>query len=348
MEASYSLERHCYDGVCHCDWRLTLYNCIESQAIRNIYIATIIISVLVSVVVFCSALGIRLLEFYIVSHRHCTNFIGERTQESHKSISKSWLPSPRTVDIIGLTLLCSPFFTNNTLSLTAGIVAKSKPKVAACVTTAVLYCGSRLIQTLNKHLKKFNPTGERYKKVKSGLFKIYSIMSLIAACLFLFGAQCLIYGAIRDLILKNYIGSVFLCAIWNLLAPATTVFVEISILFSPQVNDKPKIIPLESSGNEQTTTVFDTQNAIKSSGGANMTFEDTLTNGALENLNMKYENALNKHNGKPAFGLTHHEDNYHLQSSTANPLYIDDIEVQDGFYELQRQNSRVKLIDKKY
>jgi hypothetical protein len=102
-------------------------------------------------------------------------------------MSNSWLPSPRTVDIIGLALLCSPLFTNNTLSLTAGILAKSNPKAAgtciqllylfwtfyvACVTTSVLYCGSRLIQTLNKHLKKFNPTGERYKKVKMGLFKV--------------------------------------------------------------------------------------------------------------------------------------------------------------------------------
>jgi hypothetical protein len=50
MESSYSLEQHCYDNVCHCDWRLTLYGCVESQAVRIIYIFNIVISALVSVV----------------------------------------------------------------------------------------------------------------------------------------------------------------------------------------------------------------------------------------------------------------------------------------------------------
>lgn len=32
-----SLARVCVDGVCHCDWRLTLQNCVESKAMTIIH-----------------------------------------------------------------------------------------------------------------------------------------------------------------------------------------------------------------------------------------------------------------------------------------------------------------------
>jgi hypothetical protein len=34
---SHTLDRICIDGVCHCDWRLTLQNCVESQAMTIIH-----------------------------------------------------------------------------------------------------------------------------------------------------------------------------------------------------------------------------------------------------------------------------------------------------------------------
>lgn len=50
METAYSLQRHCYDNVCHCDWRLTLYGCVESNAVRIINIINITVSALASLI----------------------------------------------------------------------------------------------------------------------------------------------------------------------------------------------------------------------------------------------------------------------------------------------------------
>jgi hypothetical protein len=50
METSHSLGRHCYNDICHCDWRITLYGCIESDAAKTIHILNISISGLASVI----------------------------------------------------------------------------------------------------------------------------------------------------------------------------------------------------------------------------------------------------------------------------------------------------------
>lgn len=50
METFHSLGLHCYDDICHCDWRITLYGCIESDAARIINIINISLSGLVSVI----------------------------------------------------------------------------------------------------------------------------------------------------------------------------------------------------------------------------------------------------------------------------------------------------------
>ena len=39
-----TLDRHCYDGVCHCDWRLSIQNCEESLPMWYINIVNIVIS----------------------------------------------------------------------------------------------------------------------------------------------------------------------------------------------------------------------------------------------------------------------------------------------------------------
>lgn len=51
MQANSSLWRSCdLQKQCHCDWRLTVYDCEESEAIRWIYINNAILSALVAVV----------------------------------------------------------------------------------------------------------------------------------------------------------------------------------------------------------------------------------------------------------------------------------------------------------
>lgn len=46
-----TLEYHCVEGgVCHCDWRLTLQNCAEGNAMKVVYILNIAISAFVFVI----------------------------------------------------------------------------------------------------------------------------------------------------------------------------------------------------------------------------------------------------------------------------------------------------------
>lgn len=44
MDNSRTLERHCTDGVCHCDWRLTITNCEEATAMWYVNLINIILS----------------------------------------------------------------------------------------------------------------------------------------------------------------------------------------------------------------------------------------------------------------------------------------------------------------
>lgn len=46
-EDSRTLTMHCVDGVCHCDWRLTIYDCAEANAMWYIYIVNIAFSAVV-------------------------------------------------------------------------------------------------------------------------------------------------------------------------------------------------------------------------------------------------------------------------------------------------------------
>jgi hypothetical protein len=81
---------------------------------------------------------------------------------------------------------------NNSTAIAAGALATSNIKAAdifaqllyvfwfihcGSLATAVVYCGSRLLQTLGSQLKQLNTTSERYSKIKTGIFKVTCIQS---------------------------------------------------------------------------------------------------------------------------------------------------------------------------
>jgi hypothetical protein len=47
----------------------------------------------------------------------------------------------------------------------------------------------------------------------------------------MFAVFLLMYGVLRDKIMTSLPGSIALSAIWNLLGPITTIFVEAAIIF---------------------------------------------------------------------------------------------------------------------
>ncbi|KAI8877240.1 hypothetical protein K501DRAFT_198636, partial [Backusella circina FSU 941] len=282
--------------------------------------------------------------------------ISQALAESHKSISNSWLPSPRVVDAVGLTFLLAPYIVNNPLSILAGVLASTNLQAAeictralyfswffncTCLSCSVIYCGSRLAKTLESHLKKFNTTGKRYNKVKNGVFKIRAVMILITVCCLMFACFLALYGILRNLIIKNFVGSVLLCTIWNMLGPVIIILVESAIIFNVKTDKEADGIKLKSSGEEQSSTLFETQNTIKVNG--DMTFSDTLTNGALDDLKLKHDEALKSQYGQKVFNSDLKSNNYY-----STGFHLDDLESENQSYDLNRQNSRAKLIDKRY
>ncbi|KAI8877250.1 hypothetical protein K501DRAFT_198635 [Backusella circina FSU 941] len=395
METFRSLGRHCYNDICHCDWRVELYGCVESDAVRIINILNISISGLTSVIglsilyhriiikghsimnfspekgllrpkpidsllVFLTLFNILRLASSIIlvadaasgnmvfrsfifefgwqfGFWGCAAYvigIAQASAESHKSISTKWLPSPRIVDTAGFTFLIVPFVLNNTASITAA--------------ATVIYCGSRLIQTLSEHLKKFSATGERSANIKTGIFKIRSIVILLSIALYSFAFFLLFYGILRDYIIINYVGSIFLCTVWNFLGPTTTLFIQLTIIFNPKMDKKISNTAIKGSSSGQPTTVFESQNATRLNGGMNMTFQDTLTNTALDNLKLKQEESLNKLNNEVHFETAVPKEYRHVYSNNPTEMYIDDQESEYEHFELRHHNSRAQLINKTY
>jgi hypothetical protein len=153
------------------------------------------------------------------------------------------------VDIMGSWFFVWPFVINNICSIIAGAFAHTELYTAEVFTRllygfwflhntsfscVVLYAGYRLVRILNGHLAKFDQTGSRYAAVKMGIFKIKMIVTIIINCLMMFATFLLLYGILRDLIMVNVPGSVFLAVVWTYLGPLATAAVELAILINPK------------------------------------------------------------------------------------------------------------------
>ena len=97
------------------------------------------------------------------------------------------------------------------------------------IGTAVFYAAIRLVRILKQHHKKFRQ-GSNYAAVKSGIFKIQIMAFSYAACLWSFAVILLLYGLLRDQIMANTTGSIFLGAAWALTAGATTIIVHFAVI----------------------------------------------------------------------------------------------------------------------
>ncbi|KAI7875348.1 hypothetical protein K492DRAFT_115096, partial [Lichtheimia hyalospora FSU 10163] len=240
--------------------------------------------------------------------------IAQTLADSHKAISHGWLPSPRTVDIIGLTFFFAPFICNNIVALVGGALARTNLYASeVCVrllyvfwfihcfslSMAVLFSGIRLVRILNHHLTKFKSSGPRYASVKTGIFKIRAVMGIIVVCLLLFAIFLLMYGALRDKIMVNVPGSIFLGVIWNYLGPITTLCVEIAVIFHPKIGTS-GVDGLKSSTGGRSTTYEETQTSSSYAGPAvDMSFQGTLSHHAFEDLKqqqLQYQQNFLKHN----------------------------------------------------
>ncbi|KAI8096318.1 uncharacterized protein BX664DRAFT_382779 [Halteromyces radiatus] len=358
-----TLMRQCVNGICHCDFRLTVTNCVESFALRTMYLSFIALSALVIIIGIGLSSdryfrkGHRLFEtgsdrgllrpkpidclvFFItvfnskfhrrhvlVSHLLLTFFlhypllvvrmicailividhdptnvlarsfmfefswhfgyaacalyllgIAQTLSESHKNLTRGWLPSPTTVDIIGICFMLGPVVLHNICSIAAGALAYSQLGTAEvftnllygfwfmhCITLSltVLFAGVRLIRILNCHLIKFPPTGDRYKSIRLGVFKIQALMTIIVLCLAGYAVFLLVYAIVRDQVTQNSAGSIAMATIWNFWAPVATLLGEIALIVDPKLGENTNF-GIKTSSTGKTTTNNTSSNALHS------------------------------------------------------------------------------------
>ncbi|KAI9498130.1 hypothetical protein BDB00DRAFT_950566 [Zychaea mexicana] len=99
---SQSLERHCYGNICHCDWRVTIQDCVESVPMWHVHLWNIILSALAVVV------GSALLVYRL--------FVRGHTLWSQAGVTRGLL-RPKPID--SMILLFSMF---NTLRMLTSII----------------------------------------------------------------------------------------------------------------------------------------------------------------------------------------------------------------------------------
>ncbi|KAG2220474.1 hypothetical protein INT45_011478 [Circinella minor] len=194
--------------------------------------------------------------------------IAQTLADSHKKVSSGWLPSPTTVDILGSWFFLWPFIIHNICSLLAGGLAETNLKLAeiftrllygfwfwhnASINMAIIFSGVRLINILKGHLAKFNSpsNNSRYHAIKMGIAKIQAIIIITNLCLLLFATLLLLYGILRDQIMTNTTGSIFLGAIWNTLGTLSTLLVELAVIINPSFEKNAALGANSSSGGNQ-------------------------------------------------------------------------------------------------
>ncbi|KAI9498115.1 hypothetical protein BDB00DRAFT_801190 [Zychaea mexicana] len=206
-----------------------------------------------------------------------------------------WLPSPLIVDIVGGIFLFSPFFVNTWFSVSAGILAETSVQTAralarvhyACWTlecgglgAAVLYAGVRLVRILKGHHNNFRRRGH-FAAVQTGILKIQLIVAAFVIAVWGFAVICLFYFALREEIINNTIGSLFMGAAWWNLAGVTIIFAQLVVVMSPKITSN-AALRSKSTGNsndeENSCTLERTNNGSTLGATTNNTFyEDSDT-----------------------------------------------------------------------
>ncbi|KAG0738557.1 hypothetical protein G6F57_001376 [Rhizopus arrhizus] len=245
--------------------------------------------------------------------------IAQTLADSHKAIADSWLPPPKVVDAISSTLFFGPFIIHNCMSLAAGIMAERNLGLAITFTRllyvfwfihcsslglAVLYSGVRLIRILEAHLKKFNTTsGSRYTSIKTGIFKIRTVMGIIVVCLWMFATFLLIYGILRNQIIVDKVGSIVLGAIWTYLGAVCTLGVVIAVLINPKIDENSNLGLKSSSAEKSNPTPYNYSNFTAQDYSVSTVLSSNpgggLNTNALNELKiqqMQYQQVFQKHN----------------------------------------------------
>ncbi|KAI9245209.1 hypothetical protein BDA99DRAFT_528260 [Phascolomyces articulosus] len=190
--------------------------------------------------------------------------IAQTIAQSHSA--SGWLPQPRSIDIFGLFFLFAPLIIGESFTIAAGAMAYRNLYIAETlirtnyciwlvwtggIGVAVMFASLRLIRILRNHHKKFQQA-KNYEAVKAGIYKIQLTAFSYVVCLYSFATLLFLYGVLRNDIIQNTKGSIFLGVVWSILAGATTFVVELAIVVSPGNNAKNAALRSKSSSDNKT------------------------------------------------------------------------------------------------
>jgi hypothetical protein len=86
-------------------------------------------------------------------------------------------------------------------------------------------------------------------------------------------------------------------------------------------------------------------------GNDDVTFSNTLRNSTLDDLKIKHDDALkNQYENKVFTSNLKNDNHYFYAKKPEDGFHVEESESESEYryYELERQNSKVKLIDKRY
>ncbi|KAI8149705.1 hypothetical protein BJV82DRAFT_588980 [Fennellomyces sp. T-0311] len=310
--ACQALERICVDGICHCDWRITVYNCEESVAMVNANLGNIVISG------FAAVFGIVLLIYRIwvkghslwICHVGARFFLRPKPVDSmlaffaifntlqtvssivlvadiapgdcvartllfevpwsmvfsgismyligmgytisQSTFASGWLPSSDVLDILCCLCLLVPLIVSNSMALAGsltvrhgnyrtGIIVIRVNHGAWFIWTSVLgllvlLALIRLVDILKNHRKDFQDGQNDDTTIESGIKRIQIIAWAFITTLWLFGISLLSFSILRDQIIVNKTGSVFLGVVWTYIASFATIIAQVAVILSPKFN----------------------------------------------------------------------------------------------------------------
>ncbi|KAI9313711.1 hypothetical protein BX666DRAFT_2114242 [Dichotomocladium elegans] len=163
----------------------------------------------------------------------------------------AWFSSPIRIDIISTVFISLPFVTNNVCSIAEGIYAqRGDDSLAAKFTKAhyylwTIYCGSlgcmilvagiKLLRLLKHHLTVQRALRSNIGKIKAGMLKVKIIMIVGCVCLWIFALIVCLYGARRDLIVRNTAYNLVISTIWTYNGLLATILVELALIINPRM-----------------------------------------------------------------------------------------------------------------
>ncbi|KAI8138692.1 hypothetical protein BJV82DRAFT_286508 [Fennellomyces sp. T-0311] len=197
--------------------------------------------------------------------------IAQTISQSHSV--RGWLPSPVVIDIVGFSMLLVPIIIGIPLTIAAGALAERNLFAAEILVrvnytawflwtgafgAAVLYAALRLVSILKEH-HKGSRHSQSYAAVEAGIYKIQSMAFIFTVSLWCFALFLLLFGILRDQIMRNKVVSIILGIFWTQLAQLSTLCVQILILCNPKFKRNPALRSKSSSGGTTDETTSSTR-----------------------------------------------------------------------------------------